>query len=392
MSDYLDRRLAEFSLTDEEKEEVREYADSTGLETWAPEDESAFCCLVRGAKKSDAEDRVSMDRPLNYGFTESFGMLTVVPFVGLRSHGWEKRDEVWARYASGEMEWSALREEWGVLVKAANEESLSEYKTKAAELEDSETKLIRQSHVPTLSATVNELRFQLETSAQFLQGTGSGELLTGWLGAVETIVCRSSFDPFSENIDTSTVDTSGYGSYHVHTQLLRHALREGMPPAQALFKARELLRSAYERPDVIVKAQMGGLVWLVRFREPILTRAAKVRDELELNEMLLGCALMGAPPMSPQAIKALRKVQTERRGSKKLRKGRIPNEERERIWRRALEVLQEDERREEDEKRYEAKSGARWSDQLKQKLADEFGRSKTTVGTICDEGDRGDFD
>ena len=85
MSEYLDRRLAEFSLTDEEKEEVREYADSTGLETWAPEDESAFCCVLRGTKEGGAADRVSMSRPLGQGFRASLGMPTRVPFVGRRS-------------------------------------------------------------------------------------------------------------------------------------------------------------------------------------------------------------------------------------------------------------------------------------------------------------------
>ena len=98
MSDYLDRRLAEFSLTDEEKEEAKEYATNAGLETWAPKDESAFCCVVSGTKKNGAEDRVSMSLPLEYGFSETLGWLTIVPYLSLRTRGWGKMDELFGRY------------------------------------------------------------------------------------------------------------------------------------------------------------------------------------------------------------------------------------------------------------------------------------------------------
>lgn len=312
MTDFLKQKLKEHALTDEEKTQVKKYAKTAGLETWKPDDESALCCVRGGAKNDDAEDRVSMNPTLEYGFSESYGMQTVVPFVNLRRKGWRDRDELRVRYAAMEMTWDDFREEWNQSVRTSNAETLNDFEATAGELVDESRKCVRAVDVPGLKETVSELRSQLEAHARFLRDAGSGQVLTGWLWAVESMKNREADISFAEITDTTPIGMWDPGPYHVFTQLLRHALREGMPPAEGFIKAQGLLRIDDVTPDVIVKAQLGGLAALIRFREPLLSKAATIRDKLEVTETVLACAVMGQPPLSDEALKAV-SAETEAR-------------------------------------------------------------------------------
>ena len=242
--------------------------------------------------------------PITEGHYHNFGYLTEIDFVRNRSAGWEESAAIMlAHYESAvglDEDERALRLRGVVQRQQKVEERASKYyreayrKAAGNRLDDSD--LIADQHISALDIRVKGLRRELEKVGDHSLDQFGPDALD-WLYVASALA--------EDYRQALTPDEWLRGSIEDQILRLHSGFGYGASPDLMMNYADTLLRHELGLPEVIIAAQLSGLVFLLNSREPYLREATHLRDKLSRYETLLQYAIRDEPPLSEEALERL---------------------------------------------------------------------------------------